>query len=67
MKTLHQLLVQLKPLQIAGSLELGIGAIEIDSRKVKPGTAFTVSYTHLDVYKRQVANVAWLSSIALTP
>ncbi|MFY8026166.1 MAG: Mur ligase family protein, partial [Sediminibacterium sp.] len=40
MKTLHQLLVQLKPLQIAGSLELGIGAIEIDSRKVKPGTAF---------------------------
>jgi UDP-N-acetylmuramoyl-L-alanyl-D-glutamate--2,6-diaminopimelate ligase len=40
MKTLQQLLVQLKPLQIAGSLELSIGAIEIDSRKVKAGTAF---------------------------
>lgn len=40
MKTLQQLLVQLKPLQIAGSLELSIGAIEIDSRKVKGGTAF---------------------------
>jgi hypothetical protein len=37
MKTLQQLLVQLKPLQIAGSLELSIGAIEIDSRKVKGG------------------------------
>jgi len=40
MKTLQQLLVQLKPLQIAGSLELSIGAIEIDSRKVKAGTVF---------------------------
>jgi UDP-N-acetylmuramoyl-L-alanyl-D-glutamate--2,6-diaminopimelate ligase len=40
MKTLQQLLVQLKPLQVAGSLELSIGAIEIDSRKVKVGTAF---------------------------
>lgn len=40
MKTLQQLLVQLKPLQVAGSLELSIGAIEIDSRKVKAGTAF---------------------------
>ncbi len=40
MKTLQQLLVQLKPLQVAGSLELNIGAIEIDSRKVKLGTAF---------------------------
>ena len=40
MKTLQQLLVQLKPLQVAGSLELSICAIEIDSRKVKAGTAF---------------------------
>lgn len=40
MKTLQQLLVQLKPLQVAGSLELGIDAIEIDSRKVNSGTAF---------------------------
>jgi len=40
MKTLQQLLVQLKPLQVAGSLELSISAIEIDSRKVKLGTAF---------------------------
>ena len=40
MKTLQQLLVQLKPLQVAGSLELSIGAIEIDSRKVKVGSAF---------------------------
>ncbi len=40
MKTLQQLLVQLKPLQVAGSLELSIDAIEIDSRKVKLGTAF---------------------------
>ncbi len=40
MKTLNQLLVQLKPLQVAGDLAMSISAIEIDSRKVTPGAAF---------------------------
>lgn len=40
MKTLNQLLIQLKPLQQVGELAVGITAIEIDSRKVKQGAAF---------------------------
>lgn len=40
MKTLNQLLIQLKPLQQVGVLAVGITAIEIDSRKVKQGAAF---------------------------
>lgn len=40
MKTLKQLLIQLKPLQQVGELAVGITAMEIDSRKVKQGAAF---------------------------
>lgn len=40
MKTLNQLLIQLKPLQQVGELAVSISAIEIDSRKVKQGASF---------------------------
>lgn len=40
MKTLQQLLIQIKAQQVTGALDKNITAIEIDSRKVKAGAVF---------------------------